>query len=272
MKKYLLLFVLIACCWQAEAQPHSLVKSWETDSVFRTPESVLYDAKANILYVSNMDPDHPGLGSIGKLSPDGKTATADWVKGLTSPKGMGIYRNMLYVAELTDVAVIDIEKATIVKRIPVEGAAFLNDISIDKKGTVYVSDSRTLKIHRIEKGIVGTLVANLQGPNGLLAVGDDLLVLDKGSLIRITAGGQVGSVATGMDPTTDGVEEVRNNEYIVSGWNGVLYYIGADGNRQTLLDTRPAKINSADIGYDPKRRMVYVPTFFSNKVVAYELK
>jgi hypothetical protein len=272
MKKAALVFCFILFTVFAGAQPHSLVKLWETDSVFRTPESVLYESKTNMLYVANMNPDHPGAGSIGRMSADGKTVVTDWVGGLTSPKGMGIYRGMLYVAELTAVAVIDIEKAVVVKRIPVEGAAFLNDITIDKKGNVYVSDSRTLKVHRIVKGIVGTLVQNLQGPNGLLAVGADLLVLDKGNLVRVTAGGQVGSITIGMDPTTDGVEEVKENEYLVSSWNGVLYYINANGNKQTLLDTRTQKINSADIGYDAKRRIVYVPTFFGNRVVAYELK
>ena len=42
--------------------------------------------------------------------------------------------------------------------------------------------------------------------------------------------------------------------------------------KQQLLDTRTQKINSADIGYDPKGKVVYVPTFFVNTVAAYELK
>jgi hypothetical protein len=39
-----------------------------------------------------------------------------------------------------------------------------------------------------------------------------------------------------------------------------------------LLDTREQKVNSADIGYDAKNKIVYVPTFFRNSVVAYQLK
>jgi hypothetical protein len=39
-----------------------------------------------------------------------------------------------------------------------------------------------------------------------------------------------------------------------------------------LLDTHEQKINSADISYNSKQRIVYVPTFFNNTVVAYELK
>ena len=74
-----------------------------------------------------------------------------------------------------------------------------------------------------------------------------------------------------MDPSTDGVEHVQGNEFIVSCWAGAVYLVKG-GETQQLLDTRPQKINSADIGYDPKNRIVYVPTFFGNTIVAYELK
>lgn len=257
-----------------KAQTHSLVKKWETDTLLKTPESVLFDAKAQLLYVSNIDgtPDgKDGKGSIGKVALNGKIIATDWVKGLNAPKGMGIYKNKLYVADLTEVVVIDIDKAAIVQHIPIEGSVFLNDITIDKNGTVYVSDTRTSKVFRIEKGFVVTLLQNLQGPNGLLAVGSDLMILDKGSLVNLI-GGQLSKVAEGMDPSTDGIEMVKENEYIVSCWSGVVYYVFANGNKQTLLDTRAQKINSADIGYDAKKKIVYVPTFYKNSIVAYELK
>jgi hypothetical protein len=75
-----------------------------------------------------------------------------------------------------------------------------------------------------------------------------------------------------MDASTDGIERVKENEYVVSCWSGIIYYVKSDGSKQELLDTRSQKINSADIGYDKTNRIVYVPTFFKNSVVAYELK
>lgn len=45
-----------------------------------------------------------------------------------------------------------------------------------------------------------------------------------------------------------------------------------DGTLTTLLDTRDQKRNTADIGYDPAGRIVYVPTFFKKSVVACKLK
>jgi hypothetical protein len=38
------------------------------------------------------------------------------------------------------------------------------------------------------------------------------------------------------------------------------------------MDTREQKRNVADIGYDAGQRIIYVPTFFANTVVAYKLK
>ncbi len=275
MKKALVLAGLLAVTGSF-AQTHSLVKKWETDTLLKTPESVLYVEKNKVLYVSNIDgtPDgKDGKGSIGKVGIDGKIIQADWVTGLNAPKGMGLYKNKLYVADVTEVVVIDVQKGKIIDRIPVEKSSFLNDITIDKEGAVYVSDSRTLKIHRIDKDkTVTTLLENLKGPNGLLAVGDDLLVLDKGILFKLTHSGQMLTITEGMDPSTDGIEMVKANEYIVSCWTGIVYYIPARGDKQVLLDTREKKINSADIGYDAKNKILYVPTFYKNSIVAYEVK
>ena len=106
---------------------HSLEKVWETDSLtLRNPESALYDSKSNSLYVSSM-----GAGTIVRIGPDGKVIKNDWVTGLTSNKGSALYNGLLYTAETSSVAVIDVDKATIIKRIPVEGAQMLNDVAVD---------------------------------------------------------------------------------------------------------------------------------------------
>jgi hypothetical protein len=38
---------------------NSLTKLWETDSLFKVPESVLYDAENKVLYVANIDGTDP---------------------------------------------------------------------------------------------------------------------------------------------------------------------------------------------------------------------
>ncbi len=257
------------------AQGHQLQKKWQTDSVLKVPESVLYDAENKVLYTSNIDgaPDaKDGKGSIGKVGLDGKIIEVDWVRGLNAPKGLGKFKNTLYAADLDEVVVIDISAGKITQHILVEGAQFLNDISVDSKGVVYVSDTKTGKVHRIETGQVTVYAENIQGANGVLAVGSDLYVLGSGNLWKISSDKQRVKVADGMDASTDGIEQVKNNEFVVSCWAGAIYYVKSTGAKQQLLDTRDKKINSADIGYDPVAKIVYVPTFFKNSIVAYQLK
>lgn len=254
---------------------HALHKVWETDSVWNVPESVLFDSKNKLLYISNIHgqpAEKDGKGTIGKLSPDGKPIDTEWVKGLNAPKGMGLHGNNLYVADLAEVVVIDTRKGAIVKKIPVAGASFLNDISIDPKGVVYVSDSQEKKVHKIEGDKVSLVADGFTRPNGVLWQPDGLFVLDNGFLYRFDADGKRSTIAQGLEGATDGIERVDGNDFIVSCWSGVIWYVHADGKTEKLLDSRNEKINTADIGYDDKKRIIYVPTFWKNKIVAYHLQ
>lgn len=277
MKKYV--FVLICClCLMNTFAQHQLVKLWETDSVLKVPESVLYDKKNQVLYVSNIDGTQPwgkdGKGSIGKVGLDGKIIAAEWVTGLNAPKGMGLYNNKLYVADLNELVVIDIVTGTILEKIPVLNAIALNDVSIGKKGVVYVSDSRGRKVYEIKSKVQTVLLDSnqLKGPNGVLKHKGTFYVLDAGTMYRMEKDNSLTKITEGMEGGTDGIENVTGNDFIVSTWSGVVYYVNADGTKQVLMDGRPQKINSADIGYDAKKRIVYIPTFWKNSVAAYELK
>ena len=257
------------------SQQHSLVKVWETDSLMEVPESVLPDYKNKVLYVSNIngkDAWGKNRGSIGKVGLDGKIILVEWVGGLHAPKGMGLYKNYLYVADLTEVVVIDTAKSEVIKRIPVPNAEGLNDITIDPKGIIYVSDSKTKRVYRIKGNDANPHVEGLQGPNGILWLKENLYILDKGGLYKVEYDRKLTRLADGMEGGTDGLVAVYDKEFIVSCWAGIIYYIFPDGSKEILLDTRREKINAADIGYDPATRMLYVPTFWKNSVVAYEVK
>ncbi len=68
---------------------------------------------------------------------------------------------------------------------------------------------------------------------------------------------------------TDGIVPEGKGNYFVSDWNGQVFHVNADGTKQQLLDTRSDKINAADIDYVTKRKLLIVPTFLKNKLVAY---
>jgi sugar lactone lactonase YvrE len=255
---------------------HSLTKVWETDALLKVPESVLYDAKNNVLYVTNIDGTDPwakdGKGSVGKVSLDGKIIAAEWITGLQAPKGMGLYKNKLYVADMNTIVVIDIQKETIEKTITVETAGGFNDISIGKDGVLWVSDSKSKKIYRIENEKPVIYLENLKGPNGVLMKRKDLYIVDAGSFYKVNKDKSLTLIAEGMEGNTDGIANVAGSDFLISCWQGTLWYITDKGEKQLLLDTRAEKRNTADLGYNPTTKTVYVPTFWKNSVVAYQVK
>lgn len=276
MKNAVLLAVVAILTTSHIQAQHKLIKLWQTDSVFKAPESVLFDGANNILYVSNIDGTDPwandGKGSIGKLGLDGKPINIEWVKGLNSPKGLAMYNGKLYVADNSNVVVIDIASGEIAETITLQDAQGLNDISIDRNGTIYITDSKTKKVFRIINGKTQIILENLKGPNGILALGNDLYLLDAGGLYRVGSDKKLTLITDGMEGGTDGIENVTGNDFIVSCWQGTIWYINGDGKKELLLDTRDKNSQTADIGYDGKNRIVYVPTFWRNSVAAYEVK
>jgi DNA-binding beta-propeller fold protein YncE len=258
-----------------------LVKLWETDTTLKTCESVLFHASANILYVANingMPTDKDKNGFISKLTTDGKIENLEWVKGLNAPKGMGVLGNKLFVTDITDLVEIDIATGKITKKYPVKDSEFLNDIATDEAtGKVYFTDMKKNKIHVLEAktGKVTDFIAadSLGSPNGLYFLDANTLILatngdSKLKKIDLTTK-QITTITEGID-AGDGVEKVADDTYLVSSWTGEVFYIKG-GEKTKLLDTQADKINSADIGYIPANKTLLVPTFFKNKVVAYQL-
>jgi sugar lactone lactonase YvrE len=203
---------------------------------------------------------------------DGKIIKVDWVSGLNAPKGMGLYKGKLYVADLDNLVVIDVTRGVLVKAIPVDKAQGLNDITIDKNGVVYVSDSKAKQVFRVKDEKAELFLDNLKGPNGLLMRDEDLYLLDAGTAYRVEKDKSLTKLADGMDGGTDGIENINGNDFLVSCWSGVIWYVNADGTKEKLLDTSREKKNTADIGFDPKTRTVFVPTFWRKSVVAYGVK
>jgi hypothetical protein len=257
----------------AQSNAHALQKIWETDTVVAVPESVLPDAKHTELYVSLIDGgpwDVDGKGGVGRLSLDGKHYNGKWISGLNAPKGLGRFGNRLFVADVSEVVVIDIAKGAIEKKIAIPGASGLNDITVDDKGLVYVSDSKTGKLWRIEKDVPGLYMDNLPGINGLMASKRGLYILAKKAVLLADANKNVVSITT-LPNGGDGVEEVGNGDLIVSEWLGIVYYVYADGRKEVLLDTHEQKRNTADIHYDAANHILYVPGFNTKTVSAYKL-
>ena len=122
MKK-LLLLLLTLLSWTSLAQ-HALEKVWESDTTLAVPESVLYHQGG--LYAALIDGqpwDVDGKGEIAKLDQNGKILNASWVTGLNAPKGMGIWKQQLYVADVSEVVLIQLATGKITSKIPCDSSS-----------------------------------------------------------------------------------------------------------------------------------------------------
>lgn len=259
----------------AQAQ-HQLEQLWLTPDL-PVPESVLYvaDKKEPYLFVSLIDGEGnavDGKGGIATLTPTGEIIEQDWFSGLNAPKGMAVFNNRLYVADLTEVVVIDIKKQKLIKKIPIAGSVFLNDVAVSTMGVVYVSDTRTNKVHRIENDEPSLYLDNIASANGLKVVGSNLVVGAGKELLIVGPDKTRLVLAKGFAQNIDGIEIAARGEFIVSCWAGLVYYVYSDGRMEVLIDSQAEKINTADIGFDANTQQVFVPNFLKYSVTAYQLK
>ncbi len=249
---------------------------WSTSRSLKVPESVMYDRAGDILYVANINgkpTEKNNMGFISKISLDGKIDTLKWVGGMNAPKGMGLNGNLLYVTDIDRIHVIDKNKNRIVKTYDVAGAKFLNDIAIDAKGNVYITDMAAGKVLILKNGRVETWI-DLHGdskPNGLFMEKTDLLVGTADGLLRIDLAGKDIKLEIPNKGGIDGLKKIRKGVYIVSDWKGKTQLIGINKAPEVLVDTSTDKINAADLEYIPDQKLLLIPTFFDNRVVAYRL-
>lgn len=145
-------------------------------SGFSHPESVCQSG--NVFYVSNtgagVDPvAKDGDGFISKVDP--VTGITDLhylpVEGvLNSPKGMALYKNVLYVADIDHIEGFDLSTRKRVVDLAVSGTHFLNDLvvangklyaSATDNGKIFVMDPATKECHALN------LSDTIVGANGL---------------------------------------------------------------------------------------------------------
>jgi sugar lactone lactonase YvrE len=272
MKRFITLLLTMSAL---SLSAQTLTLKWTTEPSLRVPESVLLDAKNNVLYVSSIDgaPDNKdGNGFISQVALDGKIKNLKWVTGLDAPKGMGLFNNNLYVADISRLVTVDISTGKIANSLEIEGATFLNDVTVDKAGNVYVSDSNTGKIHVVKNGKAEVYFEGpeIKGVNGLLASGNELYVVDfpTGANFKLSKDKKLTKVCSTAEGA-DGVVPIGKDEYLVSSWHGEVAYVNSKGEAKKLLDTRDQKFSAADIEYDPKSKMLFIPTFNANTVMAY---
>lgn len=250
---------------------------WETDTLLKTVESVIYDPASNFIYTANINGHFmkkDGNGFISKLDLTGKIIEEKWVETMDAPTGLGIYNGKLYTTDIDRIVEIDIEQGKILNIYPVEGAKAFNDIAIGPDGTVYASDTGGNQIFSLKDGKTELVKDGIDTPNGLLWEGNRFLVTQwtPQSISELDLStGELTLIGTGVNGS-DGLEAAGNGTYLASGFYGEIYLLEPKMKKKLILDTREAQIKSADIDYIQSEKLLLVPTMDGNKVMAYQLE
>lgn len=178
------------------------------------PEGITYDIKSESFFVSSVL-----QGKILKVDKNGKSSVFSESEKLVSTLGMAIdkKRNRLIVCntdpgmgmkssestmgKLAEIIIYNLKTGEKIKNIDlgklIKGPHLLNDITLDKKGNIYASDSFTPAIYKIDtKGNASILIQNGKfapasksfGLNGLIFHPDGYLIVgkyDQGILYKI---------------------------------------------------------------------------------------
>jgi len=254
-----------------------------------TPESVLYDADADIYLISNINggpSDVDDNGFISRVKPDGTVETLKWIDGaaddvkLDAPKGMAISGGTLWVADITAVRTFDAKTGKPTGDVPIDGATFLNDVASDGKGGIFVSDSGldvkfqptgTDAIHHVGKDRKATALIkskDLGAPNGVWPAADGALwvvTFGTGELYQVNAKGEKQAGEKLPKGQLDGVIELEGGDLLISSWEGAAVFRGKPGGEWKEVVTGVKA--PADIGWDSKRGAVLIPLFQDNLAV-----
>ncbi len=254
-----------------------------TLSNFETPESMIVDPEDGSYYVSNVNggmTTKDANGYISRISPRGNLVIQKFLGGksgsLDAPKGLALIGKEIYVTDIDTVKVFDKKSRKLLRVIDFTpfNAKFLNDITHDFAGTLYVSDTTGNQIFKIDskKNYQPSLFKQgeeLGHPNGLLfnPKSKNLMVAswEPGRLLEIDRSGRVHVLKKGFNHL-DGMDfDAQSNLYVSNFDKGEIYRIPFFGRGQ--LSTYISGLKTpADISFDQKKNELLVPSFTGNTV------
>lgn len=250
-------------------------------------ESVIYDSKRKLLYVSVQAGAVDADGSIAIVSLDGKVLNPNFITALNNPKGLALLGNKLYVSDVTKLIEINVDNGSIVNKYKGKGAKFLNDVTIDNQGNVYVSDMHNSSIYKLDKNkqFKKWLESpELENPNGLLAIGNTLYIASWGNYTDENPGKsppgrflklniadkKITPITTKALGHLDGLQVYDENSFLISAWlEGAVYHTTKEGVSTELIDTEQSV---GDILYIAKKSLLVLPMNKQNKLMFYSVK
>ncbi len=264
--------------WQAE-------KIAQIDGL-HTPESAFVVPVSGEVYVSSMVASTTGetrfnttdgTGFITRLQAGGQLDDLQWIAStdaapLHSIKGLCVFGGVLYAADIDHVRRISVQTGKTLDPIVIPGARMLNDAATDGK-VVYISDTATGKIHRID-GETHTAIAGPGSANGMVFADGKMFCVswELHDIYEVDPTGKTPPKAFGLADKfsgLDGIVILPDGQFVVSDLKGgKVDLVGTD--RKTVRTLFKVKA-PADIALDANRGLLYIPMFHDKALAIYEI-
>ena len=281
LKMLSLCFVLTAIASCNSGAQTKLI--WESNSIASNPESVVYDKMRDCCYISNFG-NNPSNGMtynedyISKFNLKGELLEQKFIPNLTAPTGLCLDNDNLYIVERFGIVKFDLAKNQVVTRYRINGPGFLNDVAVDKEGTMYLTVSDTNIIYRIKDSKVDVWIESpeFMNPNGIMCDGDKIIVgvCSDNSLRSVSIADKkvevIASPGTGF-AVIDGVKKF-NDGYFISHYQGIIYFVNDKGVNRQVLNTSKEGVFCADFEFIEEQQLFVIPTLRNNKVSVYQYK
>ena len=138
-----------------------------TDNV-KNPECVFFDDETETLFVSNVNGgtlELDGDGFISQLNIDGDILNEKLVIDLNAPKGIYVKDGLIYITDINRLITHDLLKKGRDTIFTFNNAKSLNDIVVDDRGKIFISDFHANKVFVINDKNISSV--NITKPNGL---------------------------------------------------------------------------------------------------------
>jgi len=257
---------------------------------FQTPESVAVDPVSGIAYVSNVVTadsagqgpwDEDGRGFISRLKPGGEVDVLKWrektrrglrLGTLNAPKGLCIIPGQLRVADITRMVYFDMTRNRPGIVTPIRRAQRLNDMATDGKA-VYLSDTGAGAVHRLAPG-ERCLLRAPPGVNGITWFQGKIYAVSwsEHDVYELDPLGKTEPRPFGLAShftALDGIEVLDEETILVSDFSGNK--VSVIGLKEKTVATLLETTTPADVGFDRKRMLLYVPLFTADQVEVYRL-
>jgi sugar lactone lactonase YvrE len=246
---------------------------------FNVPESATFDSQSNRYFISNY-----GDGNIIQIDSLGEKSF--FQKGLSKTLGMVIKNGVLYVVtNLKMVKGFSLSNSNLTFELQIDEAVFLNDLTCDNTGYLYVTDSNAKAVYKIDiSNKTYSLFVNtkLDNPNGIVYdKTNNRLVLcyfrEKAPVDEISLVDSVlSTIITTEFDNLDGITIDELGNFYISSWGAGSFSTGfkKEGTIYKFdnqFKKKPVKVSNgyhgpADIYYTKEKHELIVPLFLENNV------